>query len=69
MEMIGYIELAEGSLRFRHSRFPPINRPALTVSLCSREPCDFVDIKAAPESLTLAKRKLRDFIASNRKLP
>ncbi len=60
MELIGYIPLKAGPLELVFDRFPPHDAPALTVSLCSREPCEHAAIGAAPKSLSLAKRLLRD---------
>lgn len=69
LEIIGYIELRQGPLEFKFSMWPPENAPALTVKMCSRQPCDYVDLGAAPKSHTLAKRLLRDFMYAQRELP
>jgi hypothetical protein len=69
VEIVGYIELKQGPLEFKLSKWPPEETPALAVKMCSREPCDYVRIGAAPKSHTLAKRMLRDFMYAHRDLP
>lgn len=69
VEVIGYMELKEGPIEFVFAKLIPEEMPAVTVELCSRTPCDYVTIGAAPESLSLAKRILKDKVLAHRKLP
>lgn len=69
LETVGYVELQQGPLKFNFSMWPPENIPAITLKMCSREPCDYVDIGAAPKSQTLAKRLMRDFMYAHQELP
>ena len=57
LETIGYIELDENKTAFTYSKFPPAQKPSLVISLCSRG-CEYVDIKAAPDALYLARKRL-----------
>ena len=57
LETIGYFELDE--TRFTYGRFPPEKIPSLVISLCSRG-CEYVDIKAAPDALYMARKRLRE---------
>lgn len=60
LETLGYVELKEGPLQLTLSRFTPSKIPALEIRVCSKDPCGMVEIEAAPESLTLAKRSMRE---------
>ncbi|BBH24746.1 hypothetical protein Back11_60910 [Paenibacillus baekrokdamisoli] len=55
---MGYLELKKGPLEF--TEIVPYKKPALGILVCSRDDCEYTELKAAPESLTLAKRTLRD---------
>lgn len=69
LENIGYVELKGGPLELKTVQYVPDNVPAIMVYLCSREPCDHVNLRAAPESLSLAKSNVRDLVHAHRKLP
>lgn len=64
VEPIGYVELKEGPLEFKLGQFPPTKKETITIAMCSRESCQHVSMGAAPESLTPAKRLLKDLILS-----
>ncbi|KRF13572.1 hypothetical protein ASG93_13700 [Paenibacillus sp. Soil787] len=60
----GYIELKEGPLEFKLSRFPPDKKTAITIGICSREPCQHIGMGATKKSTTLAKSLLRELVLS-----
>lgn len=60
LESIGHIPIQNGSLSFVFGRLPETNIPALQINICSREDCRFVYMEAAPNSLPLAKRTMRE---------
>jgi len=69
LESIAYFELKSGPINMVMSRLPPINIPAITIEICSREPCNYMRLGAAPGSLSLAKSKLRGLMLTQPKLP
>lgn len=60
MEMIGYIPIQNGPLEVVMSFTVPKGVPAIQIRICSLDHCGNLDLGAAPESLTLAKRIIRD---------
>jgi hypothetical protein len=69
MELAAYVELKPGPLILNVKKRLPENIPAITLEMCSREPCNHINVGAAPESLTLTKSTLREFIRTVAKLP
>ncbi|MEB8638315.1 hypothetical protein P4H32_32325 [Bacillus cereus] len=70
LETVGFIELKTGVLEIQLTPFIPDNTAALGIKICSKDLCGYVKLEAAPASLSLAKRTLRDAIyAKHRKLP
>jgi hypothetical protein len=55
LETLGYVEVKAGPLEFKMTHNVPDEVPA--------------NLRAAPESLSLAKRTVRDIVHAHRKLP
>lgn len=64
VEPVGYFELKEGPLEFKLDHSPPTNKATITIGLCNTETCQYIGTGAVPESLTQAKRLLKDLILS-----
>ncbi|MDR6554844.1 hypothetical protein J2736_006075 [Paenibacillus qinlingensis] len=64
VENVGYIELKEGPLEFKFSQFPPAEKAAITIGICSRGSCQYVGMGATPESRSLARSCVSDLFLS-----
>lgn len=62
LESVGYIELKPGPLQLQIGSFIPDQTPALNIRICSKDHCGYVHVEAAPASLSLAKRNIRDIL-------
>ncbi|QHT61196.1 hypothetical protein GXP70_15340 [Paenibacillus lycopersici] len=58
IEQIGYIEIKQGPIEIvLKPELPDRAIPAITIKLCSRGPCTYMEWGAAPESFTLSKKR------------
>lgn len=76
LEPLGYIPLNAGPLQLHYvTGVEELSSPALYIHVCSKDPCGYVRVEAAPASLSLAKSIFREMryaktgTASNNKLP
>lgn len=66
VEMAGYIPIKAGPLEMVLASCIPDEMPAIIVSICSKDQCDYMIMEAAPESLSLSKRIMRDTMYARR---
>lgn len=59
LECVAFIPIRQGTLEMIYAKLPASDEPAISLYLCSRN-CGHVHLEAAPETLTLAKRSLRE---------
>jgi len=58
VEHVGYIEL--DNMAFTYSKYLP-QKPALVISLCSRD-CDYIEIKATPDAYLHARKMIQESV-------
>ena len=67
LENTGYLVLKTGPLEYMPTL--PNKQPAISILIWSRDDCRYIEMEAAPESLALAKRSMRDAVYAHRELP
>lgn len=60
LEVVGYIEIDPGPLNLQLGFHVPEDKPVIKLMICSNNECCRTELKAVPETLTIAKERLRE---------